>query len=147
MNTLEELVSVGMTVTKGLGENLNPLYLQDIEDMKPCSGAVVQKGLEKVAVYVDEKGEKHTYNALCPHMGCVVQVSLALLTTETSMLGAAQEKARGLFCYETRMSECSFRVCCMRSEANMISCVCSGTQMKAPLTARAMARILTDTAM
>ncbi|EIE23568.1 DAO-domain-containing protein [Coccomyxa subellipsoidea C-169] len=73
MNTLEELVSVGMTVTKGLGENLNPLYLQDIEDMKPCSGAVVQKGVEKVAVYVDEKGEKHTYSALCPHMGCVVQ--------------------------------------------------------------------------
>ena len=79
MNTLEELVSVGVTVTKGLGENLNPLYLQDIEDMKPCSGAVVQKGLEKVAVYVDEKGGKHTYSALCPHMGCVVQVSLALL--------------------------------------------------------------------
>lgn len=73
-NTLEELASVSKTVAQGLGENLNPLYLQDIEDMKPCSGAVVQKGIEKVAVYVDEEGGKHAYRAVCPHLGCLVQV-------------------------------------------------------------------------
>jgi len=73
-NTLEELAAVTKTVAQGLGEVVNPLYLQDIEDMKPCSGAVVQKGLEKVAVYVDEKGAKHAYRAVCPHLGCLVQV-------------------------------------------------------------------------
>lgn len=67
-------------MVQGLTENLNPFYLQDIEDMKPCSGAVVQKGLEKVAVYVDEQGGKHAYRAVCPHLGCLVQVlSLCLL--------------------------------------------------------------------
>jgi hypothetical protein len=68
MSTLQELVSVGETVAKGLGEIVNPLYLKDIEDMPPCSGGIVQKGLEKVAVYVDDKGEKHTYRAACPHL-------------------------------------------------------------------------------
>lgn len=73
-NTVKELASYGKTVVQGLAENLSPLYLQDIEDMKPCSGAVVQKGLEKVAVYVDEQGDKHAYRATCPHLGCLVQV-------------------------------------------------------------------------
>lgn len=73
-NTIKELASYGKTVVQGLAENLSPLYLQDIEDMKPCSGAVVQKGLEKVAVYVDEQGGKHAYRAVCPHLGCLVQV-------------------------------------------------------------------------
>ncbi|CAL8472081.1 g11623 [Coccomyxa elongata] len=72
-NTIKELASYGKTVVQGLAENLSPLYLQDIEDMKPCSGAVVQKGLEKVAVYVDEQGGKHAYRATCPHLGCLVQ--------------------------------------------------------------------------
>jgi hypothetical protein len=68
MGTLQELVSLSQTVAKGLGEVANPLYLKDIEDMAPCSGGIVQKGLEKVAVYADEKGEKHLYRAVCPHM-------------------------------------------------------------------------------
>ncbi len=70
-----DLAKYGKTVAQALGENLNPLYLQDVEKLQPCSGAVVQKGLEKVAVYVDEKGDKHAYRAVCPHLGCLVQVN------------------------------------------------------------------------
>ena len=84
MNTLEELVSLGITVTKGLGENVNPMYLRDIEDMKPCSGSVVQKGLQKLAVYVDEHGKKHACSAVCPHMKAVVQVT-TLITCDDRM--------------------------------------------------------------
>lgn len=71
MGTLQELASVTETVAKGFGEVVNPFYMKDIEDMPPCSGGIVQKGLEKVAVYVDEKGEKHTYRAACPHLVCL----------------------------------------------------------------------------
>jgi glycine/D-amino acid oxidase-like deaminating enzyme/nitrite reductase/ring-hydroxylating ferredoxin subunit len=37
------------------------------------SGAVVQRGLSKVAAYRDEKGELHEVSAVCPHLGCIVQ--------------------------------------------------------------------------
>ena len=50
----------------------------DIEDMAPNSGATIQKGLRKVAVYKDEAGKKHAFSALCPHLGCLLQVSSSL---------------------------------------------------------------------
>ena len=36
------------------------------------TGAIVSHGLEKLAVYRDEKGALHEYSAKCPHLGCVV---------------------------------------------------------------------------
>lgn len=50
------------------------LHNVDIEDMAPNSGATVQKGLRKVAVYKDGDGKKHAFSALCPHLGCLLQV-------------------------------------------------------------------------
>ncbi len=52
------------------------LHNVDIEDMAPNSGATVQKGLRKVAVYKDEEGKKHAFSALCPQLGCLLQVSV-----------------------------------------------------------------------
>lgn len=37
------------------------------------SGAVMRHGLHKVAVYRDQTGALHTYNATCPHLGCIVE--------------------------------------------------------------------------
>ena len=50
----------------------------DIEDMAPDSGATIQKGLRKVAVYKDPEGKKHAFSALCPHLGCLLQVKQLL---------------------------------------------------------------------
>ncbi len=36
------------------------------------SGAIVRRGLKKVAAYRDEKGALHEVSAACPHLGCVV---------------------------------------------------------------------------
>ncbi len=41
-------------------------------DIKPGSGAIVKKGLKKLAVYKDDQGVVHACSALCPHLGCVV---------------------------------------------------------------------------
>jgi glycine/D-amino acid oxidase-like deaminating enzyme/nitrite reductase/ring-hydroxylating ferredoxin subunit len=35
-------------------------------------GAVLRRGLTKVAVYKDDKGATHECSAICPHLGCVV---------------------------------------------------------------------------
>jgi glycine/D-amino acid oxidase-like deaminating enzyme/nitrite reductase/ring-hydroxylating ferredoxin subunit len=36
------------------------------------SGTVIRDGISKLAIYRDEFGELHAYNAMCPHMKCVV---------------------------------------------------------------------------
>lgn len=40
--------------------------------IKPGSGAIIKKGLKKMAVYKDDQGRVHSCSALCPHLGCVV---------------------------------------------------------------------------
>ena len=35
-------------------------------------GAVIRKGLKKLAVYRDQAGELHRLPAVCPHLGCIV---------------------------------------------------------------------------
>ncbi|GGE99666.1 FAD-dependent oxidoreductase [Hymenobacter cavernae] len=42
------------------------------EEIKPGAGAVLRRGLTKVAVYRDPQGQTHTCSAICPHLGCVV---------------------------------------------------------------------------
>lgn len=50
-----------------------PGRLDNPEDLPPGCGAVQQAGKDKVAVYKDENGVEHTFSAVCPHVGCLVQ--------------------------------------------------------------------------
>jgi Rieske Fe-S protein len=36
------------------------------------SGAVLRRGLTKVAIYRDEQGNLHERSAICTHLGCIV---------------------------------------------------------------------------
>lgn len=42
------------------------------EDIAPGSGAVVRRGLTKVAIYRDDTGDFHECSAVCPHLGGIV---------------------------------------------------------------------------
>jgi glycine/D-amino acid oxidase-like deaminating enzyme/nitrite reductase/ring-hydroxylating ferredoxin subunit len=42
-------------------------------DIARGSGAIMRRGLKKIAVYRDEAGVAHTCNATCTHLGCVVR--------------------------------------------------------------------------
>ena len=46
--------------------------VRSVEEIRPGSGAVVSRGLHKVAVYRDPKGEIHERSAVCPHLGGIV---------------------------------------------------------------------------
>ena len=41
-------------------------------DVPPGSGAVIRRGVQKVAVYHSDEGELMEFSAICPHLGCVV---------------------------------------------------------------------------
>ena len=42
------------------------------EEIKPGMGAVIRRGLSKIAVYRDDAGKLHERSAVCPHLGCIV---------------------------------------------------------------------------
>jgi glycine/D-amino acid oxidase-like deaminating enzyme/nitrite reductase/ring-hydroxylating ferredoxin subunit len=42
------------------------------DEIEPDSGAVLRRGLSKLAVYRDSAGRVHEMSAACPHLGCVV---------------------------------------------------------------------------
>jgi Rieske Fe-S protein len=47
----------------------------DVEEdllVPPGSGAVVRRGLTKIAVYCDDAGKLHEISAVCPHLGGIV---------------------------------------------------------------------------
>ena len=46
--------------------------VKPMEEISPGSGAVVARGLHKVAVYRDPKGEIRERSAVCPHLGGIV---------------------------------------------------------------------------
>jgi glycine/D-amino acid oxidase-like deaminating enzyme/nitrite reductase/ring-hydroxylating ferredoxin subunit len=43
------------------------------EEIAPGTGAVLQRGVRKVAAYRDEQGVLHELSAVCTHLGCVVR--------------------------------------------------------------------------
>jgi Rieske Fe-S protein len=40
--------------------------------LAPDTGAVIRRGLKKIAVYCDHAGQLHEFSAVCPHLGCIV---------------------------------------------------------------------------
>src|SRR5207253_2552018 len=42
------------------------------DDIPPGGGAVLRRGVSKIAVFRDEHGALHERSAVCPHLGCVV---------------------------------------------------------------------------
>jgi len=47
--------------------------IKSIAELKPRQGAIVNMKGKKAAVYKDESGMVHTFSAICPHLGCVLQ--------------------------------------------------------------------------
>ena len=52
---------------------LTPGEMGDVSELKAGDGAIIRRGLTKVACYRDESGALHERSAICTHLGCVVQ--------------------------------------------------------------------------
>jgi Rieske Fe-S protein len=51
---------------------VTPGEVKSVEEIPPGSGAVMRRGLRKVAVYRDPGGALHECSAVCPHLGAIV---------------------------------------------------------------------------
>jgi glycine/D-amino acid oxidase-like deaminating enzyme/nitrite reductase/ring-hydroxylating ferredoxin subunit len=47
--------------------------VKSAEDIAPDSGAIMRRGLAKIAAYRDDAGHVHERRAACPHLGCIVR--------------------------------------------------------------------------
>lgn len=52
---------------------LTPGEINSVDELIPCSGAILRDGLKKIAVYKDEKGDVYKYSAECPHLEGLVR--------------------------------------------------------------------------
>lgn len=57
--------------------HVTPGDLADATDLAPGTGAIVRRGLNKIAAYRADDGTLHEHSAVCPHMGCVVRWNAA----------------------------------------------------------------------
>jgi glycine/D-amino acid oxidase-like deaminating enzyme/nitrite reductase/ring-hydroxylating ferredoxin subunit len=46
--------------------------IDDIALLRAGDGAILRRGMTKIAAYRDEDGLVHEYSAVCPHLGCIV---------------------------------------------------------------------------
>jgi Rieske Fe-S protein len=63
-------LSENLTTAKNFAEYVGPGELDSYDELKPGQGAIVRKGLSKVAAYRDEKGKLFLRSAACSHLGC-----------------------------------------------------------------------------
>jgi glycine/D-amino acid oxidase-like deaminating enzyme/nitrite reductase/ring-hydroxylating ferredoxin subunit len=72
LTAIREYLKENANVAKGYANWLKPAEDQRTEIQKG-TGSVIQRGLSKLAVYVDETGGRHECSAVCPHLAGVVQ--------------------------------------------------------------------------
>lgn len=86
-NPWEKIYDPSRITFKSLGEfakeNLNVAVqytdlvvagdVDSVDEIKKGSGAIMARGLSKVAVYRDPAGEVHQFSAVCKHLGCIVK--------------------------------------------------------------------------
>jgi glycine/D-amino acid oxidase-like deaminating enzyme/nitrite reductase/ring-hydroxylating ferredoxin subunit len=62
-----------LNMAKQYGDFIMKGDIGEVDDLANDEGAILSKGLKKIAVYRDNEGVLHSFSAVCPHLGCVVQ--------------------------------------------------------------------------
>lgn len=72
------LGALGTMAREGVGvaaqylRHVTPAEVSSPEEVAPGTGALMQSGLSKVALYRDDDGTLHRMSASCTHLGCIV---------------------------------------------------------------------------
>ncbi len=67
-----EFAKENLNVAVQYADLVTPGEIQSPEQVAPGSGAVLRRGVAKIALYRDEQGTVHEFSAVCPHLGCIV---------------------------------------------------------------------------
>jgi glycine/D-amino acid oxidase-like deaminating enzyme/nitrite reductase/ring-hydroxylating ferredoxin subunit len=61
-----------LNVARRYADWLKPGEVHSVEEIAPDSGAIMRRGLTKLAIYKSKNGEVYQKSAVCPHLGCIV---------------------------------------------------------------------------
>jgi glycine/D-amino acid oxidase-like deaminating enzyme/nitrite reductase/ring-hydroxylating ferredoxin subunit len=70
LKAAKNFLTENLTPLKNLSEYLAPGELSSLDELKAGHGAIIRRGLEKIAAYRDDKGGLHLHSAACTHVGC-----------------------------------------------------------------------------
>ncbi|MGB9178366.1 MAG: FAD-dependent oxidoreductase [Pyrinomonadaceae bacterium] len=72
LRALPEFARENINVAEQFTDWVTPGEVDSADEIAPGDGAIVRRGLTKVAVYKDESGTAHERYAVCRHLGCIV---------------------------------------------------------------------------
>jgi glycine/D-amino acid oxidase-like deaminating enzyme/nitrite reductase/ring-hydroxylating ferredoxin subunit len=72
LRAIGEFARENLNVAEQLVEVLAPGEVESTEKIKNGEGAVIRRGLKKIAAYKDDGGAIHEVSAVCRHLGCIV---------------------------------------------------------------------------
>ena len=72
LRALPEFARENLNVAMEYTGLVTPGEVDSVAEIEPRLGAVIRRGLTKVAVYKDEAGAVYERSAICRHLGCVV---------------------------------------------------------------------------
>jgi glycine/D-amino acid oxidase-like deaminating enzyme/nitrite reductase/ring-hydroxylating ferredoxin subunit len=67
-----EFVKENLNVAAQFTDYVSPGDVDGVREVARGTGAVIRRGLKKIAAYRDSHGELHEGSAVCPHLGCIV---------------------------------------------------------------------------
>jgi glycine/D-amino acid oxidase-like deaminating enzyme/nitrite reductase/ring-hydroxylating ferredoxin subunit len=66
-------LSETLNMAKQYGDLIKKADIEEANQLANEEGAILSKGFRKIALYRDASGTLHSFTAVCPHLGCVVQ--------------------------------------------------------------------------
>jgi glycine/D-amino acid oxidase-like deaminating enzyme/nitrite reductase/ring-hydroxylating ferredoxin subunit len=72
LGAARDYTAENLNVARQYADWLTPGEVGSAQDIAPDSGAIMRRGLHKIAVYRDAQGTLHERSATCPHLGCIV---------------------------------------------------------------------------
>jgi glycine/D-amino acid oxidase-like deaminating enzyme/nitrite reductase/ring-hydroxylating ferredoxin subunit len=73
VGSAKDFVEENLNVAAQYADLLTPGEVSSVDEIAPGTGAVVRRGLTKVAAYRDDLGALQERSAICVHLGCVVR--------------------------------------------------------------------------
>jgi glycine/D-amino acid oxidase-like deaminating enzyme/nitrite reductase/ring-hydroxylating ferredoxin subunit len=96
LRALGEFAKENLNVVAQYGDWLTAGDVDSADKIAPGTGAIMRRGLSKVAVYRDEHGVLHERSAVCPHLGCIVQWNQAETTWDCPCHGSRFDRLGGV---------------------------------------------------
>ena len=88
LRSLPGLVLENVNVVAQYADWITPAEVSSVEEIAPGHGALLRRGLAKIAAYRDAAGRLHERSAVCPHLACLVAWNAAEKTWDCPCHGS-----------------------------------------------------------